>query len=484
MNDMKKRSLTINWFLTMSSKIFVLLVPLITTPYVSRVLGAEGLGIYTYCLSYSSLFIVLGQMGIPLYGKRTIAIYQNDEKKQNQVFNELLFLQQIMLVISCIVYFIVAKCIGIYWWMFMACSVGHLAAFFNISWFFEGIEDFKTVVVKGFGIKIISVIAIFIFVREKEDLYIYALCLFIAQALGEIILWKNAFKHVRYKIPKLRNVIKHLRPAFLLLLPYAVTQLFELIDKSMVGILCSDISEVAYYEQARKITSLSISLIISVGVVIMPRLALYFHENEKERLKKYMCNAVDVTLLLSIAIAFGCAAVASNLVPWFFGTGFEKVETILVVSAPLLVLMGVSNLLGTQVLTATKKEALLLKVNVVSILINVIFNAVLIPQYLSIGAMVATVIAEFIKCIILIINVKEIIELRKVVLQVIGYCILGLIMFLGVTWFGENVFIEATIQNTIGLIIIGTIVYGMLLIITRNPWVKYIWNKIGGVIKR
>lgn len=462
----------------MCNKIFVIFVPLITTPYITRVLGAEGLGIYTYCLSYSSLFIVLGTVGIPLYGKRTVAIYKDKPEILSKIFCELIFLQQLLLIVSCIAYYITAKCVGVYWWMFCACSVGHLAAFFDISWFYEGLEDFKTVVVRNFLIKILSVVCIFIFVKDEKDLYIYAMCLFSSNLLGNISLWKNISRYIQLGIPNIVNCIGHLKSCLFLLLPCAVTQLFQIIDKSMLGTLCADISEVAYYEQSRKIISLSMTLVTALGIVVMPRLSAFFHESKKQQLKEYINKAIDITLLVSVAVAFGCAAISSNLVPWFFGAEFEKVEKLLIISAPLIIFMGISELLGVQILTAMKKENALLIINVISIVINVFFNAILIPSYMSYGAMYATVLAEIVKCVILIVYTKELLDIREILTNLVKYILYAAIMYCFIVVLNDKFFGQANITNTICLVLAGIIVFGIILMVVKNQWMSYVIRKI------
>lgn len=480
---MKEKSISLNWILTVCNKIFVIFVPLITTPYIARTLGSESLGVYTYCLSYSSLFIVLGEIGIPIYGKRNIAIYHNDKEKQEEIFSELLLLQRVLLFVSLILYLMTAVIVGKYWWMFLACGMGHLAAFFDVSWLFEGIEDFKNVVVRNFLIKIVSVILIFVFIRKESDLYLYAFCLFSANLIGNFLLWINARKRFKSKKITINGILKHIVPSLILLLPYAVTQLFEIIDKSMLGSLSSNISEVAYYEQSRKIISICMALITSLGVVLMPRMSSLFNENKVDRIKKYTSDAIDLTLLLSVSLAFGCAAISDSVVPWFFGPGFEKVSLIMKISAPLLILMGINDLIGTQILTAAKREKKLLMINVIGVFINMTFNFWLIPNYSSEGAMIATVIAESVKCIMVFNMSKDFINLKTVIRSFVGYMLIGIIMCIIV----RRVFLMSMAEgmhNTFILIFTGIVIYVLFLFVTKNYWIALVIGKFKEKLKK
>lgn len=475
---MRKASISFNWMISIINKVFSIIIPLVTTPYISRVLGSEGLGIYTYCLSYSSLFIVLGQLGIPIYGKRSIAVSRDDLEQRSKLFSELVLVEQFLIIVSLFCYFFVARYVDQYWWMFAACGVGHIAAFFDISWLFEGMEDFKTIVIKNISIKIIGVMCIFLFVKNREDMYLYALCLFGANLVGNISLWFSAKKYIYFRMPSIKRALLHLRPAFFLLLPCAVVQLFEIIDKSMLGIMCNRISEVAYYEQCRKIVSLCISVITSLGIVLMPRLSQSFHDKDYAKLSNNLNKGLDATLLISIPIGFGSAAIAPVLVPWFFGSEFLKVEVIIRIAAPLLIFMGISDLLGLQMLSAIKREKVLLYINLISIFVNLILNALLIPSLESEGAMIATVIAEGIKCLILLVYLKQYLDFRVILKSVSQYCCFSIIMYLIIACLNKMIFINASIINTVILVFVGVITYGLILLITQNRWALYTVKKI------
>lgn len=164
--------ISLNYAFNLSYNILVVILPLVTTPYISRTIGAEGVGIYSYCLSISTYFIIAGTLGIPVYAKREIAFIQHEKEKISSLFSQLFSLQVVILFFALLIYLIVVWIMQVYFIMFLICGIGMLAALFDVSWLYIGIENFGKVVGRNFVVKILSVIAIFMLVKNKEDIYI------------------------------------------------------------------------------------------------------------------------------------------------------------------------------------------------------------------------------------------------------------------------------------------------------------------------
>lgn len=462
------KKISTNYIYNLAYKILTLIVPLITTPYLSRVLGADGIGIFGYCMSIVTYFTYAGNLGTPLFGKREIASARDNRELRNQIFSDIVIMECGLIMISLFLYLIVIQFFHRYETMFLICAVGILANIFDINWLYAGLEEFPRIVFRNVIVKTISVCSIFIFVRHKNDLYIYAICMMLSNLLGNLWLFIGSRKYVKLVKPKFKNMPKYLKTSTILMLPTLVTVLYASIDKTMLEALSNSISEVGYYEQSQKIITMSIAVVTSLGAVLMPRLSALFVGNDIEGMKNHVKNSFLFCVFISLPMAFGLATISANLVPWFFGPGFEKIVALLAVFSPMLVFMGVSDLIGTQLLISTKNEKRLLLVNILGVLINCCFNLLLIPKYFSIGAAIATVVSEGIKTLIFIFIERSYLSI-KILPYLIKCCIVSVIMSATILLLNRYVFASPVMINTVILISIGIAVYMLIMLVTKDP---------------
>lgn len=467
-----------NYLLNLIWNVLLMIVPIVTTPYISRVLGAENLGIYSYCLSFSTYFIIAGTLGIPTYARREIAFVRDKQNDLNSKFSEILILQIVALLISLIAYSIFFIFYQKYSFMFAICGLGIVAAIFDVSWLFAGMEEFKKIVIRGMIIKIISVASIFIFVKDEKDVYLYCLILMLANLIGNTWLFIFSFKYVKLVKVNCKSVTKHMKPALFLLLPNIVNTIYAVIDKTLLGTISNNMNEVGYYEQSQKIITLSLALVTSLGTILMPRFAALFAEKNIESVKSYLSKGIIVQLLISLPIAVGCYSIADSLVPWFFGSGFDKVILLIKIFSPTLVFMGISDLIGTQLFVATKREKILFVINLCTCLLNIILDCIFIREFASYGAAVGTLISELIRSIIcIIINynyIKNSSVLKSILCYIFSAFVMGIVLYLAQI----KIFFKPTIINTFLLVIIGVVVYGVCIIALRNKFVHDIIRKI------
>ncbi len=462
------KKITTNYIYNLAYKILTLIVPLITTPYLSRVLGADGIGIFSYCMSIVTYFTYAGNLGTPVFAKREIATARDNHEQRNQIFSDIVIMQCGLIILSLMLYLFVTPFFHRYETMFIICAVGIVANIFDINWLYAGLEEFPRIVFRNVIVKTISVFCIFTFVRHKNDLYIYAICMMLSNLLGNLWLFIGARKYVKFVKPKLKNMPGYLKSSTVLMLPTLVTVLYASIDKTMIGTLSNSISEVGYYEQSQKIITMSIAVVTSLGAVLMPRLSALFAGNDTDGIKKYVNLSLLFCIFISLPMAFGLATISGNLVPWFFGPGFEKVVKLLAVFSPMLVFMGVSNLIGTQLLISTRNEKTLLIVIIISVLINCLINFLLIPKYYSLGAAVATVVSEGVKTLIYLYLGRTYLSLKELA-YFLKCSLVSAIMSVTILILNKYVFVSPVIINTILLILIGFAVYMVIMIVTKDP---------------
>ena len=351
-----KKSITKNYIYNLVYQILVIIVPLITTPYLSRVLGAENIGIYSYTLSITTYFILLGTLGVSTYGQREIAYVRDDEKLRTKTFFEILIMRAITLTISIIIFYFSFANNGEYSMYYKILLLEIIANIIDISWFFQGQEEFKKTVIRNTIVKLISVICIFIFIKTQEDLGKYFLIYVLSTFLGNLSLWLYLPKYIQKVKVKELKIWRHLKPTIGLFIPQVAVQIYTVLDKTMIGAIVENKSEVGFYEQAQKIIKLLVTIATALGTVMVPRMANTFANGEKDKLKEYMNKSFKFVLLLVFPSMLGIISIADKFVPIFYGEGYEKVVYLIVVISPIILAIGLSNVIGTQYLLPTKQQ--------------------------------------------------------------------------------------------------------------------------------
>lgn len=455
-----------NYLYNASYQLLLIILPIITTPYVSRVLGADGVGTYSYTNSITQYFILFGCIGLNLYGQREIAYYQNDVRKRNRTFFELFFLRAITISISLIIFYLTMVQFSKYSSIFLIQTLDIIASIFDISWFFQGIEDFKRTVLRNFLVRLLCVTLIFIFVKSPADLPLYVLCYSGTLFLGNISLWLYMPKYVNKNDINGLNIKKHIRPAVMLFLPQIATSLYTYLDKTMIGYITDNTAEVAYYEQSQTIVKTVMTVITSLGTAMMPRIANLFKTNQYEEIKKYMNASIKFVLLLAIPFTFGIMGIAKGFVPWFFGEGYEKVVPNMMVIAPVIIFIGMSTITGTQYLLPLGRQKEYTLSVIAGAMINFILNIIFISIFGSVGAAIGTLIAEFAVMGVQLYFIRKEFSLLGIFKQAIKYTLFGLIMFIVVILLSN--ILSVSIVSTFVEIFVGAIVYGLLLLISKD----------------
>ena len=269
----EKKSIVRNYMYNLVYQILILILPLITTPYLSRVLGAEGIGIYGYTYSIVTYFVLFGSLGIALYGQREIAYVQDNPIKRKKVFLELILFRFATLAVAILVYCFIFLRGGQYHQYYFILLIELIAAGFDISWFFQGIEEFNKTVFRIVLVRVVSVTLVFVIVKTAEDLWKYILIYSVADLLGNLLLWIYLPKYLKGgKVGKL-NLRIHMIPLLMLFIPQITTKVYNLLDTTMLGAIVPNKEETGYYEQAQKVIRLLITVVTSLGIVMIPRVA-------------------------------------------------------------------------------------------------------------------------------------------------------------------------------------------------------------------
>lgn len=472
-----------NYLYNLSYQILILLVPLITTPYVSRVLGAKGVGIFSYTNSIVQYFILFGCIGLNLYGQREIAYVQHDKEKRNKVFWELLIFRIITVTISLVLFFCTLATHGQYAYVFFIMSLDIFASMVDISWFFQGIEEFRKIVVRNLIIKIVGVVLIFLFVKNSDDLIIYVICHSLTLLIGNFSIWFYLPKLVGKAAIKTLEIRRHIMPTIVLFLPQIATSIYTVLDKTMIGYLTGIEEEVAYYEQGQKIVKIAMSLVTSLGTVMLPRVANLFKLKEMDKIKHYLSKSFRFVFFLAFPMMFGLMSVSCNIVPWFFGSGYNKVIPNMMIIAPVLVFIALSNITGVQFLLPVGRQRQYTLSVVVGCVVNCALNMLFIPVFLSIGAAIATIIAEFSVTVVQIYFTRHDFDYKDIAISNIKYIICSAIMFIP-TYLLAKALSPSILHTMICVTVGGAVYFGLLLVMKDETLLEAIVKFNTKVIKR
>jgi len=466
-----------NYAYNLMYQLFAMIIPLITTPYISRVLGSNNIGIYSYTLSIVTYFILFGSLGLSMYGQREIAYNQDNKKKYSKTFYEVLFLRIITMSISMVMFYFLFVFRGNkYNTYYFILLLEMVATIFDISWFFQGLEEFKKTVMRNMFIKIISLICIFVFVKSPEDLNLYFLIYVFSNLFGNLSLWLYLPKYIMKTGIKKLDIAKHFKPTVSLFIPQIAIQVYTVLDKTMIGFITNNMNQVAFYEQSQKIVKIALTIVTALGTVKSPRISSYASKNDNYRISLSINNSFRFVWFIGIPIMFGLIGISSKFVPWFFGPGYNDVILLMIIGSLLIIAIWLKNDSGIQFLIATKRQNLFTISVVAAAVFNFVLNLVSIPIFGPIGAIISSVLAETLIIVIHYFVTRKILKLDFIKLTDLKYVFFGLIMMFVVLLIG--LYTNVSVLSTIIQIVAGAFVYFLLLIIFGDKYINEIKNKI------
>ena len=476
-----------NYFFNLAYQIFSLITPLITAPYVSRVLGSSGVGQYGFTFSIASYFVLIGSLGFNYYAQREIARLQENRKDQSVLFWEIFYDRLISISAVTVIYCILIYCgvFGSYATLMWILSIHIVSTIFDITFLFQGNDDFIIIAVRNIIIRCIGIASIFIFVRDKDDVWVFILCQCIITVIANLSLWVNLRKDIDFIQFKDLNLRKHVAPVLKLFIPSLAMSIYTMLDRTLIGVLIPGEMEVVYndgssvlakiadvengyYEQSEKIVKMAMTLFTALSTVMISRNSNEVAKGNIEGFKQNIYSTIQFVLFLGMPIMFGLSAIASNFTPWFFGPGYDKVPQLIAIFSPIIIIIGLSNILGRQYLIPLQKDNLFTWAICVGAVSNLALNLFLIPLLYSYGAAIASVIAETCVTATMFIFARTNISFIEVVKKAIKYLLAGIIMF--VILYFTQIHLKASIINTFLLIAEGGLCYVLALVFLKDEF--------------
>lgn len=447
-------------------------LPLITAPYISRVLGAEQIGIYSFTYSIATYFGMFSMLGVKNHGNREIAKNRENKDKVSEIFCSIYFIQLVMSCVMISVYIIYVSTLTVdfknIFWIQLIYIFSYML---DINWLFFGLELFKYTSIRNIIIKIATFIATFACVRSSGDLWKYCLVLAGGALASEGFMWTCVRKYIKLGKPDKKIVLAHIKPMFVMFIPVLATSLYNIMDKIMLGSLSSKI-QLGFYENSEKITNCVKTVILSVGTVMMPRMSMLAAKNDVEKAERYMSLSIEIIMFFAFSFSFGIAAVARLFAPLYWGSEFAQCDVLLVGLCVALPFSAFGNFIRTQFMIPHGMDRQYISAVIISACINAVANYLLIPFLGARGAVVGTVIAEGGVCIIQGYFVRKNMKLKTYMKKTIPYLGFGAAMYMAVKLLDRK--LTDSVQSLIGLIFLGAAVYILMTVM----YLKYCNNEL------
>lgn len=471
-------SLRSNFIWNSSYQVVRILTPLITTPYLARVLGSDALGTFSYTCTVATYFTYFCLLGLGQYGNREIAKVRDDRAARSQVFCSIFAMQVAVGAIVFTAYllyvFFISGSLLVYSliWSFWV-----LAEVVDISWYFYGIEDFKEMTIRNLLVRVGVIVSIFAFVHEQGDLAAYCLIQATGFVVNSGILWVLLRGRVDIIRPKVQEVLVHFKPNLTLFAPVIAISIYTQLNEIILGNV-SGMSQVAFYDNAYKIVTIPLAIIQSLGTVMLPRMSTVAARRNEDAAQRYLSLSSWISQALSFGLMFGIIGVSHEFVPVFFGDGFELCETLMPLLSLIIPICAWSSLLGNQFLIPYERDGQYLISVLVGAGVNVLLCALLVGDFGAIGAAIATVAAELVVSVSQSILVGRALPLcvylkGAIPFAVIGFVECALVRLVGIT-FGPTAF------GLSSQIVIGAASY----LLFSLSWLKITHDKRLGLLLR
>lgn len=481
---MNSPSLKKNYLYRLIYDIFMMLTPFITTPYISRVLSADGIGTYSYTSSVMTYFTLFASLGTASYGAREIARHRKSPQQASRLFWEIELMTVCTSLVALAGWGAVIVFSRKYTCCFIALIPSLLATMADITWFFTGFEQVKYIVMRGVFCKVLGIICLFAFVRRKDDLLLYIAINSSVQLIGSLSMWTYLPKMLIKVDFRTLTFKRHFRETWIYFVPTIATSVYTVLDKTLIGIMTGNSYQNGYYEQATKIINMIKTMVfMSLNSVMGARIAYLFAEGKEEEIHHRIERSMSFIFLIGCGCVFGLLGVSDRFVPLFFGKGYEPVIRLLYLMAPLILIIGVSNCLGSHYYTPGGWRKQSAKFIITGSLINLCLNLLLIPKLGAMGAVIASIIAEL-TITVLYVGFSK------------GYMSAGLLWRLSWKKFAAGAGMLAVVMMIrrmhfmgdlpvlILQIAVGIVTYGMILLVLHDSTAMETITMAAGTIKR
>ncbi len=471
---MKDKKLTWNLIYSIFYQVLLIITPILTAPYIARVLGAANTGIYSYTYSVAHYFVLFAMLGLANYGTRTIAMVSKSKEDRSKTFWEIYSMQLATAFLSSVVYIIYLfvsdvdnKPIALIQGLYVA------SAIFDISWFYQGIAEFKTTVTRSVVVKVVTIILIFVFVRAKEDLWKYSLIMCGGMLGSQIALWIPLNNYISFSRPSISRIKRHIKPNLLLFSSVIAVSVYKIMSKILLGIF-SDYEQVGFYENAEKITNLPMGIVAAVGTVMLSKMSSIASNNNEDSAVQTIGLTLKPMMAFSIGISFGLYAVGEEFAVFFFGQEFALTGVLLKYLGLVTVFLSWGNVIRTQYLMPKKEDKLVTKSVFIGAGINLVLNFILLRFLGALGAVLSTLATEFVVAAIVTYYARKGLPIKKYLCDSAPYILYGVVMLAVIKLIDKYVNLNLITELFIK-IVTGALIYCALVLV---HWYRQYKGKI------
>ncbi|MDO4484703.1 MAG: flippase [Clostridia bacterium] len=419
-----------NAFYNIAYRVFSIFLPLVTAPYLSRVVGKAGVGLYSYAWSVSEIFVIIGMLGLADYGVRAIAKARDDRARLDRTFSGIFIMQLAVAFITLLVWLgYVAfaageeKTIALHLtWMSVSCMV-------NLDWCLQGLGEFRSIALRNTAVKLLAAGSVFLFVRSADDLWIYGLVWSLATLAGCLLCWPSLKGRVSFVRVPLKEAFRHFLPCSVLLISVLAVRVYRTMDKIMVGALAG-MAENGLYENAEKIIYCLSGFISAIGTVLMPKVSHMQEKGETEAIRRHIDVSMQLMMCMTAAMAFGVMAVAPEFSVLFYGDAFAASGTLMRFLAITLVMIGFANVVRTQWILPQARDGIVIRCVTAGAAVNLAVNFLLIPRMGAMGAVIGTLAAELTVPAAQFVILRRELNYPRLIKHAAAYCSIGAVMAL------------------------------------------------------
>ncbi|EFK31258.1 flippase [Lactobacillus delbrueckii subsp. allosunkii] len=470
-----------NYLYNVGYQVLAIIVPLITSYYVSRVLSPDGVGANAFTNSIIQYFMLLANIGIGYYGNREIAYVRENRQAMAKTFWEIQIVKTIMTILSYlafITFMFFYQGNQLYMW---AQSINLIAVAFDISWLYEGIEDFRRTVLRNTFVKIVSMVAIFVFIKSSSDVALYIAILAISTFLGNLTLWPHTFKMLPGVNLASLKPLRHFKPTIAMFIPQIAIQLYVQLNRTMLGLMV-DQKASGFYQYSDNLVKLILAFVTATGTVMLPHVANAFAKHDMKKVHEMLYKSFDFVSALAYPMMFGIAGVSLTLAPLYYSAKYAPVGPAMLIESIVILMIGWSNVIGTQYLLPVNRVKDFTTSVTIGAVVNIILNFPFISLWGLNGAMWATVLSEVAVTGYQLYVVRKDLDLSLMFQSSWKYLLASGVMFVAV--FGMNTHLKASWLWLICEVAVGVVIYAGLVYFLKAPIIDQAKNLISKKLQK
>ena len=481
-NDSSGSSVKKNFGYNIAYQVLAIVLPFVTAPYLSRVLGADGVGVYSYSNSVASYFLLFAMLGMANHGNRTIAATYKDKVSLGRSFINNYAIQATCGTVVTIAYLAYCTLLEVNQAVAFAQAFLVLSGVFDISWLFFGLEEFKITVIRNSVCRLAGVVAIFVFVRSPEDTWLYALIMALSTLASQAVLWGFLRQRVALVRPEWQEIRKNVKPVLVMFIPVLSYSIYMILDKIMLGQMAG-MAEVGYFSNAEKIISIPTGIVTALGAVMLPRATNVLARGDSHEHMRYIRISFMFVTLFEGFVCFGVSSIATLFAPLYFGPEFYASGEILaaIIFAPLF--SGYANVIRTQYLIPKLKDRTYVASTVLAAVANCGLNLFFIPIFQAKGAVIGTLAAEIVALSYQAISVKKEFPWHQIASENVPYLIAAGLAYCFVGVLNVVLSIDGWML-IIADVVIGGIFYVIEVLLVSRRRRDYVYKIASGLVGR